>query len=527
MKTLIIGLDAANWDMMGALLKQNKLPNIKDLIDNGVSGKLCSTVPPITPVAWTSLATGVNPGKHGIYGFMTQDTTTYKVTPTVDSNVSNPYIWEIFNSYSKNVGIINYPWIYPTHKVSSFFISGIGGLEKKDFFYPNGIKSILKSHGYQVYPSFGTEEGNIEFLEEVKRLTEVQNQTAIELMKVKEWELLWVVFQGLDWIQHYLWNKEDNKLVKSFYCFLDQIIGELLSKVNNECNVVVLSDHGFKKIKKEIYLNNLLQKWGYLSKREKKFKKVAKVNLRKILNLTKLIPSFIRRPIKYNLPLFLKKNLKIWRNYQYNLHSIIDWEKTLAFSYGYMGKIYINKKEFYSKGIVKQGRECKKVRKDLVNRITSLKDPETNEPLVENILLKEEVYSGNEMDNAPDLILIPSNFDFTIYGGFGPSWIQQPKVRFAGHNRKGIFIMKGKNILRNSRINAQLIDITPTLLYLHGLPLTKNMDGEVLKEAFSKEFKEKSNVRYKKRFSIKRNSNFEKYEDTQGIIERLKKLGYL
>ncbi|MFQ6119651.1 MAG: alkaline phosphatase family protein, partial [Methanosarcinales archaeon] len=68
-KTLVIGLDGATFDIIDPLIEEGRLKNIKHLIERGVRGNLKSTIPPLSPVAWTSFSTGKNAGKHGIFSF--------------------------------------------------------------------------------------------------------------------------------------------------------------------------------------------------------------------------------------------------------------------------------------------------------------------------------------------------------------------------------------------------------------------------------------------------------------------------
>jgi predicted AlkP superfamily phosphohydrolase/phosphomutase len=76
-KVLIVGLDAATFDLIGPWLAEGKLPNLEALMKNGAWGRLASILPPITPPAWTSFMTGKNPGKHGIFHFMEAQPGTY------------------------------------------------------------------------------------------------------------------------------------------------------------------------------------------------------------------------------------------------------------------------------------------------------------------------------------------------------------------------------------------------------------------------------------------------------------------
>lgn len=123
-KKLVISLDAATWRVMKPLMQEERLPNIQRLINEGTSGILYSTIPPFTPSAWTSIVTGVNPGKHGFFDFVAQDHETYRVEYVNCSRLIRPAIWDMFNTYGKKVGVVNFPMAFPPPHVDSFFISG-------------------------------------------------------------------------------------------------------------------------------------------------------------------------------------------------------------------------------------------------------------------------------------------------------------------------------------------------------------------------------------------------------------------
>jgi predicted AlkP superfamily phosphohydrolase/phosphomutase len=299
-RTLVIGLDAATWSEMTPLIQEGKLPNIRMLIDGGASGTLTSTIPPMTPSAWTSIATGVNPGKHGIYDFVRQ---TYRIAPINYSYLKRPAIWDIFNAYGKNVGVVNFPLAFPPPKVESFFISGLASPELESCAYPSKLWTYLRSKGYRVHPKFRPEIGVKQYFDEVKDLTKIQCEVTIELMKRWDWELFWVVFQALDWVQHYLWKADvdGENAVQAFYRYLDTVVGKLVQEANDDWNIVVLSDHGFLEIKAEIHLNTLLEEWGYLKRRETSrglTERITNFSLQEGRKLGRRLPLALRKWVK-------------------------------------------------------------------------------------------------------------------------------------------------------------------------------------------------------------------------------------
>lgn len=532
-RTLVIGLDAATWRVMSPLIKQKKLPNIQYLIQTGVSGKLRSTVPPMTPPAWTSIVTGVNPGKHGIYDFIKQDRDTYRIIPVEYWKMKRPAIWDLFNMQNKKVGVFNFPQAFPPPEIDSFFISGIFSPKHKDIAYPSELNKFLKSKGYRIYPRFEARNGVKRYFNEVKKLTEIQCSTAIELMLTKEWDLFWIVFQGIDWIQHYLWSStvSGESAVAAFYRYMDKVVGRFLDHAEKDWNILILSDHGFQKIKAEIHLNRILEKWGYLKRRkvsEKKARKIKKTAVRTGWEFAQKLPFFIKQVIRRNITEGLRKEIKKVRREHLNLPKVIDWEKTKAFSFGYMGRIYIHEKGKYSKGIVNSGAEYENLCEEIIEKLKTLVNPYDQAPIVGDIFHKKDIYSGEQIDYAPDIIFNSSHFEYMCYGDFGDSWMNSPLDRQADHDMDGIYIIKGTGIRKNISIDAQVIDITPTLLYLQGLPILKEMDGRVLLELFDEEFRKENKLQSVDSFSLQKRKKYHMTQKEQRDIEkRLKDLGYL
>src|ERR671915_1690957 len=104
---VVIGLDGAAWHLLDPLLAGGVMPRLADLKRQGASGKLVSTVPTYTPPAWTSAATGVNPGRHGIFGFIEGNAQNERLELVHSGKTKAPTIWEIANDQDAKVGGYN------------------------------------------------------------------------------------------------------------------------------------------------------------------------------------------------------------------------------------------------------------------------------------------------------------------------------------------------------------------------------------------------------------------------------------
>lgn len=151
-KTFVLGLDGASWDLLNPLMDQGVMPNLQKIVEGGTSGVLQSTIPPYTAPAWVSCVTGVNPGKHGIFGFTLHDGIGGPREFVGSNYVKVPKLWHYVNDAGKTVGMINIPVTYPAELVDGFCVPGfLTPLGKEDFTYPVSIyKEFLKPIDYVI-----------------------------------------------------------------------------------------------------------------------------------------------------------------------------------------------------------------------------------------------------------------------------------------------------------------------------------------------------------------------------------------
>jgi predicted AlkP superfamily phosphohydrolase/phosphomutase len=167
--------------------------------------------------------------------------------------------------------------------------------------------------------------------------------------------------------------------------------------------------------------------------------------------------------------------------------SDIDWATTKAYSLGNVGQIYINVAGREPQGCVQPGAEYDAVCQEIITRLRQLRDPRSGEPVVEHIYRREEIYSGDYLEQAPDIVFIPTRMEYFGFGEyeFGSHKIIEPLQRgISGtHRMNGIFMAYGANIRPLGELSgAQITDLAPTILHLMGEPVPSHMDGRVLTE---------------------------------------------
>jgi predicted AlkP superfamily phosphohydrolase/phosphomutase len=208
----------------------------------------------------------------------------------------------------------------------------------------------------------------------------------------------------------------------------------------------------------------------------------------------------------------------------------IDWSKTKAYSFGVWAPIYINLEGREPEGVIKPGKEYENLRDFLVDELYKLKDPETNEKIVNKVYKREELYTGPYADGAPDIMFMPKD-TYTAFGDFEflSSSIVSPSYWSGAHRMNGIIVMNGPCVKEGVTIeNAQLIDVAPTILYLIDLPIPSDMDGKVLTEAIKPSYLVLNPVRYEDAETGIMPIEFKMTREEEQIVkERLRRLGYI
>ncbi|HJH29874.1 MAG TPA: hypothetical protein C5S50_01020 [Methanosarcinaceae archaeon] len=489
-KMIVLGLDGATWRLIQPWAESNQLPNFKKLMDNGSWGNLKSTYPPITPPAWTSMTTGKNPAKHGIFGFLKLENEKFRLYQSKDKK--EPEIWDYLQN--KKSIVINLPVSYPPKKINGIMVSGMYTPSKEsNFAHPSEIKDELLDEfpDYRFELSWGEYTGNkTRFLDELYKMTDNRMKLFNHLFDKKEWDLMFYVFIGTDRIQHIYWDQDE--LLK-YYKYIDTFLGEVVEKIERQAekiNLFIVSDHGFNQINKTVDINKLLyaHKFLVLKKDQSLNKKIVfkiginKSNAIEFIKKMGLLKLYKRLPNKVND--FISKQIPG----ETNIVTDISKENSRAYSNGF-GTVFFTSND---------GND------EIINKIQNLKDPENGRNVIKEIHIKRDLFSGRFIDEAPDAVLIPCE-GYKLSKNSSDEVISNETFEKADHEIDGILLAYGPDIKCSNFKTASIYDIAPTILHLFGSPIPDDMDGRVLKEIF-KETSEHSirNEKYQESFNIQK-----------------------
>ena len=552
MKTLIIGLDGADWTVIESLLNLGQLPTFKRLINTGCHGVLKSTVPPHSPPAWASMITGVNPGKHGIFDFTMIDENYRRVPSEIMSNIGALPIWRLLNAQGISTGIVNLPIHYPPEPVQGYLVCGmITPGSAAVFSYPESLSRMIGNlqKNWIICEHLSNNDTIEEFLTEIKNKTKQQADTILNLIDRIDTAFLMVVFDGSDKMQHFFWKYWDathprhepqaSKVLRSavpdFYVDFDRYLDRLLERFG-ESNVFIVSDHGFTHLSKYFYVEQWLLEQGYLHLRSS-----AVTTPRRIFGEAASAVWHAASRLKA-LKKKIKSNKILSRGTQRVKATVygmgmrpsdnIDWDKTKVFFGGISSQVLrINLRGREKSGIICNGDEYANLVHELKTRLPQTTDPDSQCPVFSNAYHRDEIYYGPRVVDAPDLI-VETEPGYLLQEGF-PNYLLGPSVhdgsdRSGGHRTEGIFIANGPDIIHLDKpIEVSIMDIVPTVLYLNHLPIPVYVDGAVIASIIEDRFKSSNPVEQTDAYQLLIPKSGRYSEEEQALVEKhLKGLGY-
>ncbi len=497
MKLLIIGIDGATFDLILPWIEGGHLPNLDKLLRGGVYSDLASTLPPVTSPAWPTFMTGCNPGKHGVFDFIQPTGAAFQLVNA--TKIKQPTLWQRLSDAGYQVGVLNVPVTYPPQPLNGFMISGILSPKSGKISYPEDLiaRHRLGLGDYRVAPNVQFKQGNERaFIEDVTDLIHSQGDWALRLMEQEPWDVLMVHFIALDIMMHALWRFMDRKhpryeptpfenAIRNGYELVDDYIGRLLGQLPEECVVIVMSDHGFGPLKSIVNLNNFLMEKGLLKLRRDLLTRAKAAAFRRGLSPA-IVYRWVERAGLQNMATRVSKNTRNKIVAKFLGFDNVDWSRTVAYSMGHVGQIYLNVAGREPEGIVTED-EYQQKRNDVIEALSDLRDLD-GKPLVSRIVHREDTYHGPYAEFGPDLHLVLDDYNviaFPLFATDGNVVTRQIRGDSGCHRLEGIFIIHGPEIASEGRISqSNITDLAPTILHLLGEGVPRSMDGRVLQEVF-------------------------------------------
>ncbi len=447
-RVVVVGFDGLSPVMVDKWVKEGKLPNMARIREEGAYGGCMTVLPPSSASAWTSAVTGVNPGRHGIYGFLKELDKGKKRPAVFNTSRDRGFsaVWDVMSEYGRRACIINIPLSSPADSLNGVMIAGFPHTSEDQIahYWPPELEKYLGSYKYDAFRVTCARGQEEKFLRSMEDISGRRLDVGLTLFDEGDWDLFWIVFTFTDRTQHYMWKYMDEEhplydpamseaygdRVEWAYKRADVFLGEFMKRLEGDDLLMVMSDHGFGPLYYIINTRNFLQR------------------------------------------------------------TLGNTEDVLcADFFGCKFKIDVSGRNAEEK--------FDSIRNRLIEGLRELEDPERGLKIIDSIYVKEDIYEGPYVGKGPDVLCLekPGYLFFSLQVtpdlrlfDRGPS----PDRAFSGfHRRIGTLFMYGNTVAAGQRVDARIIDITPTILTYLGVPVPSEMDGTVPRDAFRDEYKDR------------------------------------
>ena len=536
-RAVVIGLDGVSWHLLDPMIQAGVMPRLGALRARSSYGVITSTVPTYTPPAWTSAATGVNPGRHGIYGFMEGHAQYAHQKLMHSGRIKASTVWEIANGQGVRAGIYNLPLTYPPRPLDGWMVSGMltpgygehrrgfaswdrggGELEKRVLEWAPDYAVDLSANWERDWRDEGLCHRALESLR--------QRYAVLDgLLDVDPVDLVFSVLEAPDRLQHVYYRYMDpsdemfdtpegrrmRPHIHRCFAMMDRIVGLLEDYAGADGGTVVCSDHGFTVWEVSVHSNALLESWGYL-----RLKRGAR------LMQTRAARAAVPVARRF-LP------AKLARGAKGRTFAAIDWTRTRAFASPIPQQgVFVNLQGRERFGIVSPA-ELESTKDDLARRFEELRGPD-GAPVTDRVWRSQEVFSGDATEGAPDLlpVLRDHRFELDDEVFHRTPFTDHRHLPRGVHHPAGIGAVAGPGVVPGGGLAGGVVDVTPTLLYMGGLAVPEDLDGAVL-PAFTDQHLRDHPIGTTAPLSSKAGDERSPYsqEEEALIEESLRGLGYL
>jgi len=457
-QVLVVGLDSAPPSLTFDTYRA-EMPTLAALLARGARARLESTNPPITVPAWTSMAASKDPGQLGLYGFRNRTDHSYDGYQLATSSlVREPRLWDLLGRAGRTSVVLGVPQTYPPRPIRGAMVTCfLTPSSDVAYTYPAELKADVErvADGYVFdVENFRTAD-KAGLLERVHAKTRKHWAVARHLIARRDWDFFMMVEMGLDRMHHGFWSFMDpahrkyepgnpfEHAIRDYYRTLDAELASLLALVPPETVVLVVSDHGSKRMDGGICFNEWLMRAGMLALRD-----------------TPRAPTPIGRVA-------------------------IDWRRTRAWGDGgYYGRCFLNVRGREPEGTVDPG-DYERVRDDLIAGIAAITD-EQGRPLGSRAFRPEDIYR-QVRGVAPDLLVYFGDLAWRSVGAVGMGGIHtfenDTGPDEANHDWHGILVLSTAGAaapLTGDLGVVSIYDVAPTVLTLLGCPVPPDMIGRAL-----------------------------------------------
>jgi predicted AlkP superfamily phosphohydrolase/phosphomutase len=500
-KALLLGIDGLSSDFLQAPLVADNSPNLTAFLKRCSAGSLWSTVPAYTAPAWTSITTGVDPGRHGLFGF-----TDNEGRPASDAQVGALRIWDYVGAAGGRSIVLNVPMTHPPRPIEGVLVSGMPSPSTSHFTYPSSMARRLDEFGYilDVSVAEGAREPS-STLARLAAMTRARGRTAAWLASAMDWDLFAIVFVLPDRLGHPWWKQlvpgtthyetrkaaRAREAARASVVALDDAVGELLGAVPADTAVVLCSDHGFGPLNADLFFDVALAEAGLMAKpgHGPVHRFVARAGRSKVARLT---PRGLQRRVRDRAAGSGAGGAKAWTGLPYE-------------------------------GGVRLADPGDESLREQVSALLLRQRSPAGDQVVKKVIRREECYQGPYVGDAPDLLCEMSDESIGLHNGLHAStpWVSRSKLPWGTHASEGVVAV---STAAGAAVEGRARDITPTVLALLGLEV-EDLEGRSL----IRPEPDATRVSADHEQAAQRRSEENAYtpEQEAAVLEQLKGLGYV
>ena len=427
-KVAFVGIDGVPGKVLRDGIERGFMPNIAEMAEEGTLVGMDSVVPPESSACWPAMTTGTYPTKTGVFGFQEREEGSYETYVPLSNHVHGKRVWDAVGDSDRRSVVLNVPVTFPPDDIEGTLVSGFLTPTVDDASADERVVDYLRSSDYRIDTdaSLGHEDKR-EFVEDAHETLDSREEAFHHFME-EDWSLFWGVIMATDRVNHFLYEdyENDDELSEEFVKFygrVDEVLGGIRERLDDETTLIVAADHGFCTLDYEVDLNAWLREEGWQTIAD------GGDSLDDITDDTRV-------------------------------YSLIP------------GRFYVNLEGREPEGAVPE-EEYEETLEELEDALHALEDPD-GDAVVERVVRKDEI--GEDADEtAPDLVVIPTR-GHDLKAGFDTD-----KGIFSKGARNGMHTFDDASLLiEGADVDTNGVDITdvaPTVLDLLEIDAGR-MDGE-------------------------------------------------
>jgi predicted AlkP superfamily phosphohydrolase/phosphomutase len=480
------------------MIDDGVIPNIAALHDRSAVSSLESQLPPWTPSAWPSMYTGVNPGKHGVYDFLHFDGYDWDVVNR--SYVKEHAVWELLSMEGYSSVVVNVPVTNPPRAFDGVLVPGYTAPEEADC-HPEGTWDELERElgEYRLYnESLGSGASEEERKRGYGELTRMRGAAFRYLVDEHDPDFGFIQFQQCDTVYHEF--PEERETIRRVYSAIDEEVGDIVEACDPDVTLIA-SDHGIGPIEGyEFRVNNYLRDEGFVNVTAEgggmpSWKSISRKRLQRGEESGPVERSTAERALELAARVGITSQRLGAVVTRLGLEDVVlkvvpqdviragteqvDFGSSTAYmrSRTEMG-VRLNVDGREPEGTVPES-EYEQVRDAVIDSLEGVESPD-GAPVFERVCPREEVFEGPYVEDAPDVVTVPSRFDHFLVANLKEARFGDPTEPWE-HKLEGVVMASGEGIDPGADLaGPHLFDLTPTILATFGLPAGERMDGTPL-----------------------------------------------